>query len=122
MTTPDHRPYLASGDLRTAEDVLAWLTDRKWTTPTTKEPQDVTLERAANDLFDRLDRERRQACRRVALGQWHRLSGLVRWARRARTVRGRDRRWDEVGVSVWHILRTFIAFRAAAEAPKGSRP
>jgi len=27
MTTPDHRPYLTATDLRTQEDVLAWLID-----------------------------------------------------------------------------------------------
>lgn len=114
MTTPDHTPYLAEGDLRTPEDVLEWLADRKWTTPTTKEPQDVTLERAGNDLFDRLDRERRQACRRGALERWQRLSRLVRWARAGRS----GWRWDEVGDALWWTLRQYLAFRAAARAPK----
>lgn len=63
MNTPDHLPYLREGDLRTAEDVLAWLT-RYLDAP------GGTGTMAPHDLRARLDRERRQACRRGPLKAW----------------------------------------------------
>lgn len=102
MTTPDHTPYLTEGDLRTAEDVLEWLIDH---------PESCAAQ-ASIDLAERLDRERRQACRRGALERWERLSRLVRWARAGRS----GWRWDEVGDALWWTLRQYLAFRAAARA------
>jgi hypothetical protein len=55
----DHRPHLLETDLRTAEDVLDWMyRSQRDETPL----EDVRLE-----LNQRLDRERRQACRRACM-------------------------------------------------------
>lgn len=51
MTLPDHIPYLTSGDLRTAEDVLKWMKSQP------RYPFEGDLVR---DLEERLDRERHQ--------------------------------------------------------------
>ena len=53
MTAPDHRPFLAATDLRTAEDVLAWRDEAH--------EGAETLADALHALDTRLDRERRQA-------------------------------------------------------------
>lgn len=107
MKAPDHHPYLTEGDLRTAEDVLEWLARPRCC---------KTLGGHIARLRARLDRERRQACRRGALERWRRVRSLVRWAREAPIVRAIDWRWGEVGNSVWWMLRDCLAFRAAARA------
>lgn len=99
MTTPDHRPYLTDTDLRTPEDVLAAMDAYH----PCEEAGDVAFE-----LRARLDRERRQACRRAALIAWR------EFAYDLRRNRGHDA-W----VCKWcigHITRA-IAFRAAARTP-----
>lgn len=101
MKAPDHHPYLTEGDLRTAEDVLEWLARPRCC---------KTLGGHIARLRARLDRERRQACRRGALERWQRLSRLVRWARAGRS----GWHWDEVGDALWWTLRQYLAFRAAA--------
>ena len=99
MTAPDHTPYLAPTDLRTAEEVAWWLDTYPWTCP---------LSCARADLRDRLDRERRQACRRGALAEW-------RTALRASRI-------DEIRCSragqleIAEYKRRALAFRAAARA------
>lgn len=131
MKAPDHHPYLTEGDLRTAEDALEWLDTirrdaiegRALLAPSTSFGPPVrgadadavmvrTLHVLHRDLAERLDRERRQACRRGALERWQRLSRLVRWARAGRS----GWRWDEVGDALWWTLRQYLAFRAAARA------
>ena len=135
MKAPDHHPYLTEGDLRTAEDALEWLDTirrdaiegRALLAPSTSFGPPVrgadadavrvrTLHVLHRDLAERLDRERRQACRRGALERWRRVRSLVRWAREAPIVRAIDWRWGEVGNSVWWMLRDCLAFRAAARA------
>jgi hypothetical protein len=61
MTAPDHTPYLAATDLRTPEDVADWLD--AWSLDAKAL---LTLEQLRTDYRARLDRERRQACRRAA--------------------------------------------------------
>lgn len=68
MTTPDHRPYLTETDLRTPEDVLAWLYTCQYGFTTG----------AIFALADRLDRERRQACRRAAILAWRDFANDLR--------------------------------------------
>lgn len=97
MTAPDHRPYLLPTDLRTAEDVARWLR--------TYHPCEQ-LGDAVDDLRARLDRERRQACRRGALSCW-------------RAFRFYASTWGEdleaTGVAPMFLVDA-LAFRAAARA------
>jgi hypothetical protein len=76
---PDHRPYLVDGDLRTPEDVLAWVSEyiEAWQREAKEDPSigaqhfrlDFagmrTLQQLHVDLQHRLDREKRIACRRA---------------------------------------------------------
>ncbi len=63
MTTPvDPRPYAGPGDLVTAADVARWLHEIDDDDITGGDPMWLTISR----LDARLDRERRQACRRGA--------------------------------------------------------
>lgn len=127
MTTPDHHPYLTEGDLRTAEDVLELVKFERARAALELrgklrvlageqvpygEAFMVAMVAFERVLRLRLDRERRQACRRGALERWQRLSRLVRWARAGRS----GWRWDEVGDALWWTLRQYLAFRAAARA------
>lgn len=96
----DYRPYLTETDLRTAEDVLAWLEMRalsfpNWPTPEHREVGQV-LAGAACDLAVRLDRERRQACRRASKECF----------KQARARRRGEREWakTEVGEPGFEIL------------------
>lgn len=89
----DHTPYLLPGDLRTAEDVLAWMRNEEaeWRAAATSDagvPHGASLVRfdgaaigmldgIAKHLESRLDRERRKACRRGTLEEWRRMSSLV---------------------------------------------
>lgn len=63
MTTPDHRPYLVEGDLRTPEDVLAWLD--AGLTPPDGPMRLIGAWHFRIELAARLDREKRIACRRA---------------------------------------------------------
>ena len=106
MTTPvDHRPYAAPTDLVTAADVARWLVDY---------PGSCAAQ-ASIDLHERLDRERRQACRRGCFAHFsdacvHRQNERAlfpmlepEWA----TTAGECRR---------ESIHRALAFRAAARA------
>ena len=112
MTAPvDHRPYAGPGDLVTAEDVARWLrsiphTGRPW-------PNECPVCSAMLLLTERLDRERRQACRRGALDAWRRFcdeAGGIDWTGESLDVWGNRRR------ALGALART-LAFRAAARQP-----
>lgn len=67
MTAPDPRPHAAPTDLVTAEDVAEWLRERAERALLGNcHPPTHVLHYALMDLRARLDRERRQACRRGA--------------------------------------------------------
>ena len=101
MTTPvDPRPYAAPTDLVTAEDVARWLAERAEDEPRT------TAWCLHDRLTARLDRERRQACRRGALAGWREF---------ARAARRRHNAWT-CGVCADTLARA-LAFRAAARQP-----
>lgn len=127
MTAPDHRPYLADTDLRTAEDVAAWLEEHaeQWRRDAVADPsvgaRSVRLDYAGlralqgahADLRARLDRERRQACRRGALACWRRFcdeAGNIDWTGESLDVWGNRRRALE-------CLTRALALRAAARQP-----
>ncbi len=122
MSAPDHRPYLREGDLRTPEDVLEWLrqeVDPGWSYLAGRGEFEFALRQ-------RLDRERRQACRRGALRAWRRASAAMR---EAANTRGYDRpramvfavwvdRWPPSLVKkMLANLAEALAFRAAARTP-----
>ena len=126
MTAPDHRPYLLATELRTAEDVAAWLEEHaeQWRRDAVADPsvgaRSVRLDYAGlralqgahADLRTRLDRERRQACRRGALDAWRRFcdeTGNVDWTGESLDVWGNRRR-------ALRALSRALAFRAAARA------
>ena len=90
-----YREYLRPGDLRTAEDVYRWMCSpvgkrladhRMWLLA---KGEYTFMDHYCEDyvmLRERLDRERRQACRRAALEHWRRFSDVARefrgpWAR-----------------------------------------
>ena len=104
----EYQTYLLATDLRTPEDVLAWLRaeylDRYH-----------DAHEAAEELAYRLDRERRQACRRGALSRFE----MFAWY--ARLVRA-DKDWEldnpELASEMaWDDAAACIAFRAAARQP-----
>lgn len=67
MTAPDPRPHAAPTDLVTAEDAAEWLRERAERALLGNcHPPTHVLHYALMDLRARLDRERRQACRRGA--------------------------------------------------------
>ncbi len=123
MTAPDHTPFLLPTDLRTPEDVARCVISFAL---------DPDVEYDATDVFNylsaRIDRERRQACRRGA-------SQHIRWAR---TNRDNVDEWsasDAADPTLWDSLterdewvatakdleakqvRKALAFRAAARQP-----
>lgn len=121
MTAPDHRPYLLPTDLRTAEDAAEWLREHaaEWRADARAHPEvgarlvrldyggAVTLDGALSDLTARLDRERRQACRRGALDAW-------RCAVRASRIS--EIRCSRAGqLEIAECKRRALAFRAAAK-------
>lgn len=97
----DHRPYLLETDLRTAEDVLEWLYR--------SQRDEMPVEDARLELNRRLDRERRQACRRGALENWRFFSDMARWSR----DRGLIPREDNERATLKRLANA-LAFRAAA--------
>jgi hypothetical protein len=111
----DYRPYLLETDLRTAEDVLEWLYR--------SQRDETPVEDARLELNRRLDRERRQACRRGALRAWRRASATMR---ASTSTRGYDRpramvfavwvdRWPPSLVKkMLANLAEALSFRAAA--------
>jgi hypothetical protein len=113
MTTPDRHPYLTEGDLRTAEDVLEWL-------DAGLRPPDGPLRlvgawKFRHDLAERLDRERRQACRRGALRTFRHLAWYARVVRRGREAWELDDPEFSAELA-WENAVDCLAFRAAARA------
>ena len=107
MTAPiDPRPYAAPTDLVTAEDVAEWLRERAERALLGNcHPPTHVLHYALMDLRARLDRERRQACRRGA-----------------RYEITMARAFSRAGGGVQHLLalahvERALAFRAAARQP-----
>jgi hypothetical protein len=113
MTAPDHRPYAAPTDLVTAEDVLAWL-DTLHKGPPAERIFGVQDAVAALDA--RIDRERRQACRRASFVALPELARLQR--KRKFAVK---RLWDYAVEDIDSLrrghVRQALAFRAAARQP-----
>lgn len=111
----DFERYLREGDLRTREDVLAWLQCEALMCPESPRPTKRTaflvLANKANELSARLDRERRRACRRGALDKWRHAADYVR---AARTHRDPDGVWWASGHTIYFAVRECLAFRAAA--------
>lgn len=124
MTTPDHRPYLVEGDLRTPEDVrdwiLAWrdraIADCKadQATASLNMRLDYACSVIANDiacdLSEELDRERRQACRRGALEAWRTISRFL--SRYELPMLG-------VGDPIPQAFRPFIILQFGSHSPDG---
>lgn len=115
----DHTPYLLPGNLRTGEDVYAWMSTcsrRRWRWhcetggPTNGFPEDD--ERTM--LRHRLDVERRQACRRAALLHWRDMRVLVctasNWTRFGDHGEA-QKRWQ----LVYNSFSKAVAFRSAAK-------
>ena len=104
MTTPDHHPYLTEGCLRTPEDSADFLRDshNDW----------LEFGDAIDMLDERLDRERRQACRRGALENWRNFAQYARWCEEHGVVPK-----DANEVMVLRVLAKAIAFRDAARQP-----
>ena len=107
MTTPDHHPYLTENDLRTPKDSADFL--RAW-----RDSHNDWLEfgDAIDMLDERIERERRQACRRGALENWRNFAQYARWCKERGAVPK-----DENEVMVLRVLAKAIAFRAAARQP-----
>ena len=135
MTAPiDPRPYAAPTDLVTAADVARWL--REWRSTATdaemiaavdwvhaydvqdlRNAHDLAQELASQALDARLDRERRQACRRGALYHWRVFAEMTRMYqdRGDSPLTDGDRRLLAAGRD---LRREALAFRAAAKPPK----
>ena len=136
----DPRPYAGPTDLVTAADVARWLEEMgpmmgSIAPPGVRLFAGVAAEAPAgllaHELRARLDRERRQACRRGALDAWRGAmvclgdAGVARARRHPRrklgtlplvacaSVPGSLRPWQAAFV----LLARALAFRAAARAP-----
>lgn len=148
MTTLDFHPYLVEGDLRTPEDVLAWIAEyiETWKRAAKEDPTigakhyrlDFaglrTLEQLHGDLQTRLDRERRQACRRAVralIGRGgERMQAIKRSLRAAKHKSSPE--WLEAYRNEWvnweqtrdrlqeereQLVRLALAFRKEARKP-----
>ena len=104
MTAPDPRPYAAPTDLVTAADVALWLDTLHQGPPSARI---FGVQDAIAALDARLDRERRQACRRGALAEWREFR---RW------VHGWGYGWGDGDGIALDVLSRALAFRAAARA------
>lgn len=112
--SPDHTPYLRPGvDLITAEDACAWL-DGLTSGPARERIYGVLDAHAALSL--RLDRERRQACRRGALAVFREACRERERERDAQRLFDDDRAAKTYRMFRLHHLRRALAFRAAARA------
>jgi len=124
----DPRPYAGPTDLVTAADVARWLRERADRDLRANcHPSAFVLHYAHADLHERLERERRQACRRGALACWRRWSSFVRkWrdvgaggqldaAALSTAPADKHAQWA-LGVSILD-LELALAFRAAARQP-----
>lgn len=129
MTVPDHTPYLAATDLRTPEDVLAWLRTSELTRArhhmaTGGTESGVTHYSDEAMLAYRLDRERRQACRRGALELIRAIARQKLWLRSDYAQNKGAERFGTFAKCMAHQretrwgsdLRRALAFRAAARA------
>lgn len=65
--TPDFTQYLRSAEFRTVRDVACWLVAHP-----SADAAEVSIE-----LWERQERERRQACRRGALAEWREFRRMV---------------------------------------------
>lgn len=110
MSAPDYRPYLREGDLRTPEEVAKWM--RSLSFFSRERPWRQDLAGACDELDERLDRERRQACRRGARIAWRAAAKAVRASRECTTG---DLWWATHAIISSNIYRA-LAFRAAARA------
>ena len=110
MTYPDYHYYLVGTDLRTPEDVAKWL--RSLSYFTRERPWRQDIDGACDELDERLDRERRQACRRGALARFK----VVAWyGRQVRSGRGDID--DFASEMAWDDAAACLACRAAARQP-----
>ena len=110
MTAPDPRPYAGPTDLVTAEDVARWLHEIDDGDITGGDPMWLTI----SHLEARLDRERRQACRRGARSSFSDAATLMRCYALNRTLGViRDMASED---AIAHYLTRALAFRAAARA------
>lgn len=114
MNTPDHRHYLREGALRSPEDVLQCVLTFA---------EDPDVEHDVSDVYNylsrRLDRERRQACRRGAIAAWRDMSRLI--VNGHESDDGLDSYGYEATADVFIVLASeylakALAFRAAARA------
>ena len=127
---PDPTPYLRPGvDLITAADAARWLGEHaeQWRRDAVADPslgaRDVRLDyggwRALQDAYytldARLDRERRQACRRGARRTFADAAELMRgYALEQKCGVVRD---TGIEYAIGHSLTRALAFRAAARQP-----
>lgn len=110
MTAPDHTPFLTKDCLRTPLDVADWIAHEG----------PVTLAK----LDARLDRERRQACRRGALVLTRFIARAKLWLRSDYAQNKGAERFGTFAKCMAHQremrwgsdLRRALAFRAAARA------
>jgi len=128
--SPNHRPYLRPGvDLITAEDVLAWQADCVLAWVPEHPGERMPAGTLVGLLRARLDRERRQACRRGALSRWRAAAKYIRFARAytgkrwawPEMVRPGDGdaeawAWRDVATDLARCLSDALAYRAAARA------
>ena len=121
MTAPDHTPYLAATDLRTALDAADWLDKR---IPRPHRIEDA-VRYAVDDLRAQIDRERRQACRRGALEATRTIARQKLWLRFDYAQSKGAERFGTFAKCMAHqremrwgsYLRRALAFRAAARQP-----
>lgn len=107
MSSPDYRPYLREGDIRSHWDAYRFLRH------SAEIPEDATLDDALDILYARMQREIRQACRRGALLAWRDFRRDV-GAGDMRTVWDPLPEWISEHCSEYLIKA--LAFRAAARA------
>ena len=112
----DPTPYAGPGDLVTAADVARWLEEMGPMMGSIAPPgvrlfagvaAEATAGLLAHELRARLERERRQACRRGALACWREFR---RW------VHGWGYGWGDGDGIALDVLARALAFRAAARA------
>lgn len=91
---PDYKEYLTTGDLRSTHDVVVWLGFMRGLATTVTphelvyadEACDVLIGDLQKQLRDRLERERRRACRRGALITFKSASIMMRGYKEAKAL------------------------------------